>query len=406
MEQTKSNSVKWIYLMLLLVSFTVTFMTRFIWSPLIPTVTPILSITAAQAGAYMSAFYIGYVITQIPGGVLSDKYGAKYTLSLSMLIGGLATLSMSFISTYSVGFIFRLLTGIGAGSVMACCSKVIADKFEESERGVAFGILFTGPTLGLLIANKLGAALLNSVGWQGAFKTVGIIALVIGILIFFCFKTDKTNTASSDSNNITLLSGIKTFFSSKNLICVGLGGFFYLFVALGTATWANAHLARLGFKGPQGASVMMLYSLGGIAGSLITGFIVKKFNLSQRNFLVGVYIGLAAIAVIFGRQSQLNALKLVGFLFGFFSYLPNAHLNALTVKFSPKGYAGSVMGVQNFIFQLASIASPIVLGWTIDVTGSFSTVWYSLGACPIVGLLFLLIIKESANKTIDIKEGM
>ncbi|ARE86867.1 Hexuronate transporter [Clostridium formicaceticum] len=396
MKHVESNNAKWFYLVLMVLSFTVTFMTRFIWPPLISTVAPILNLSAAQSGAYMSAFYIGYVITQIPGGVWADKFGVKFTLSLSLLVGGLATVGMSLISVYSVGFALRLMTGLGAGSVMACCTRLIADNFDQSESGVAFGILLTGPTLGLLIANQLGAALLNSIGWQGAFRVVGIITIIIAVIVFVLVKPQEKETTSQ--KKITFFSGIKTFFTTRNLIGIGLSGFFYMFVALGTATWANAHLANLGFAGGEAASVMTLYSVGGIIGSIITGLIVKKFNLDQRNFLIAVYVIIAGVAITFGNQSQLGALRGIGFLFGLCSYLPNAHLNSLVLKFVNKELAASVMGVQNFMFQLASIIAPAILGWTIDITGNFNTVWYSLGASPIIGIFFLLIIKQSKQQ--------
>lgn len=394
MDDVGVMNKKWIYLFLMTISFTVTFMTRFIWPPLISTVAPVFGMTSAQAGAYMSAFYIGYVITQIPGGVWADKYGVKFTLSVSMLVGGLATLLMSLINSYNVGFILRVITGLGAGSVMACCSRIIADYFEQKEQGVAFGILLIGPTLGLLLANNLGVILLNSIGWQGAFRIVGLIAILQGIIIFLFVKSGGSTITTNKENQVTFFSGIKMFFTTRNLIGVGLSGFFYMFLSLGTATWANAHLSNQGFAGPQGAGVMMLYSLGGILGSLSTGYIVKKFNLNQKNFLVAVFALIAVVAVAFGKQTQLGGLKAIGFLFGFSSYLPNAHLNALTLKYATKELSASVMGVQNFIFQIASIISPIALGWTIDITGNFSTVWYSLGLSPVIGILFLMIVRD------------
>ena len=121
MENTKSGS-RWVILLVLLAAFTVTFMTRFIWAPLSSTISPELGLTAAQAGSFMSAFFIGYVITQIPGGALADRVGVKFVISGGILITGLASIAMSFVTDYTMGFAVRILTGLGAGVVMACCT--------------------------------------------------------------------------------------------------------------------------------------------------------------------------------------------------------------------------------------------------------------------------------------------
>ena len=89
----ESSGFRWFMLFILLASFTVTFMTRFIWSPLIPTMSKEFGLSATEAGAYMSAFYTGYLITQIPGCMLADRFGVKFVMSISLLIGGVATSS-------------------------------------------------------------------------------------------------------------------------------------------------------------------------------------------------------------------------------------------------------------------------------------------------------------------------
>lgn len=388
----KSKSTGWIMLLLMLASFSVTFMTRFIWAPLNVTVTDILGLSNAAAGSFMSAFFIGYVITQIPGGVLADRFGVKIVLSAGVLLTGLASIGMSFITTYSQGFTVRVITGLGAGVVMSCCSKVISEYFEQKDRGIAFGILLVGPTLGLNIANKLGAYLLQNYSWHTAFQVVGYIAVGIAVIVFFMIKNNKSEGAVTEK--VTLLSGIKAVFTSRNLIGVCLAGFFYMFLNLGTSTWANAYLGSLGYDIVTAAGVMSMYSIAGIVGSILTGLVVKKLNLNVKYYLLIVFVIIAVSTLLFGFQADLGALKVVGMILGFVTYLPNAHLNALITKYAPDKLAGSAMGVQNCVFQMASILSPIVIGWTVDLTGNFGTCWYALSAMPMIGLLFLFLIKE------------
>ncbi|MGL4282936.1 hypothetical protein [Eubacterium aggregans] len=116
----------------------------------------------------------------------------------------------------------------------------------------------------------------------------------------------------------------------------------------------------------------------------------------MKYYLIGVYLLIAAVTLIFGFQTQLMVLKVAGFVYGFASYLPNAHLNALTLKFAPEHLSVSVMGVQNCVFQLASILSPMIVGGSVDLTGTFRTCWFTLAAMPVIDLIFLFKMKESA----------
>ncbi|UWP58484.1 MFS transporter [Ruminococcus gauvreauii] len=394
MEKTK-DSRRWLLLLLMLAAFAVTFMTRFVWSPLNTTVTEELGLSNVAAGSFMSAFFIGYVITQIPGGTLADRFGVKYVLSAGVLVTGLASIGMSFITDYTQGMICRVITGLGAGVVMACCSKVISEYFEQKDRGIAFGILLVGPTVGLTVANKLGARLLVDYSWQAAFRVVGYIAIAIAILIFVTVKNIKSEAIGQ---KVTLLTGLKIVFTTRNLVCVCFAGFFYMFLNLGVSTWANTYLGSIGYETVQAAGVMSIYSIGGIIGSLLTGIIVKKFNMNVKFYLIGVYILIAVVTLIFGFQTNLGILKAAGFVYGFATYLPNAHLNALITKYAPDHLAGSVMGVQNCIFQMASILSPMVVGWTVDLTGTFRTCWFALAVMPVIGLAFLFILREQRGR--------
>ena len=74
---------------------------------------------------------------------------------MGLFISGAATIGVSLIHSYGAGLALRVMTGLGAGVVMSCCTKVISENFEQKDRGIAFGVLLVGPTLGLTVANKL-----------------------------------------------------------------------------------------------------------------------------------------------------------------------------------------------------------------------------------------------------------
>lgn len=82
MGKKQDSVLRWIVLGALVLSWTMTFFSRFVWSPVLSTAAGEIGMTMAEAGSLMSAFYFGYLFTQIPGGWLADKFKPKYWLVL------------------------------------------------------------------------------------------------------------------------------------------------------------------------------------------------------------------------------------------------------------------------------------------------------------------------------------
>ena len=156
-SKTGESPYRWLILFLTVLSFVLTFLCRFSWPPLIPVIVPVIHMNMSQAGAYMSAFYIGYVVTQIPAGILADAFGVRAVLGVTLAIEGIAQYCMGNITTFQTGFWLRVIIGLAAGADMSCCVRAIMEWFAPRDRGMAFGLLLAGPTLGLLIANYSGA---------------------------------------------------------------------------------------------------------------------------------------------------------------------------------------------------------------------------------------------------------
>ncbi|AFM23702.1 MFS transporter [Desulfomonile tiedjei] len=388
-ELSPAMPYRWVILGLCVCCFLFTFITRFTWPPLIPVVVPVLGISMSQAGAYMSAFYMGYIVTQIPAGVLSDRFGVRVILGVSLILEGISTSSMGFMNSYETGFILRVIAGLGAGAVYASCSLALMEWFPPNERGRAFGVFLAAPSGGILMTNLFVPSLNALVGWQGAFKSVGFLTLTAGILVLLLMRS----SGLIKSQEKTLLGGFKVIARSRGLILTALSGFCLMWLELGTATWANAHIKKLGFSVAEAGYVMMSYGVGGIIAPLLSGF-VSDWTGQRKWLVVGAYLVSAPLCVVFGYQDTLGLLSVTGFILGFTSYIANPQLTVLISQFAGREWAATANGTSNFVFQFASMIGPFILGWSIDVTQSFSIVWWMMAAGPLVGILLMLPVRQ------------
>jgi len=82
---------------------------------------------AKMQGYILSSFFYGYVLTQIPFGILAKKYGAKYFLGVGMLINSLFGLLVPVGSSGGIGWLIvvRFIQGLGEVSVHKCFNKLI-----------------------------------------------------------------------------------------------------------------------------------------------------------------------------------------------------------------------------------------------------------------------------------------
>ena len=409
----KKGGYRWWLLAVLTLAFTSTFFSRYVWSSQISAAAGDLGMNMSQAGSLMSAFYFGYLITQIPGGWMADKFRAKYLLAGSVAFVAVMTyvMSMPFVNNYTIGYAVRLIAGLFGGTVMAFCSRLLCNYFGAKERGVAMGILLASPSLGILIANQVGPRVLLAFGWRETFRVAAYIILAIAILCVLVIREPKRDITASAASKVGLIDGLKNFFSNKQIVIVSLAGFLFMAVPTGYATWANKFLAGdvpagAGFTALEAGTIVTVYAIMSVIGSMSSGVIGKKFNINRKYLVVAVYAILAILIVIFGMQRSYAGLLAVSAIFGFFSCSASTHITAWCVNIGGDKYAATTTAVQNLVLQISNVIFPTVAGALIDgatvdgVVTSYMGVWWMYGALLVGAVIIMLFSsKKSAAES-------
>jgi MFS family permease len=341
----------------------------------------------SQAGAYMSAFYIGYVITQIPAGILADAFGVRAVLGVTLAIEGIGQYFMGDITSFQGGFWLRIIIGLAAGADMSCCVRAIMEWFAPRDRGIAFGILLAGPTLGLLAANYFVPTLNAAFQWRMAYHIVGIAVVILAIIVYALIKASDTKQAQS------FFGGVPSFFKSKDLVLLGFGGFCVIWMEIGFAAFANTFLKKqLGFSIKEAGLILVCYSIGGVLASPASGWISDLIG-HRKQLVIGAFVLSMCCTIYFGYQTTAQMLLVVGFIYGFVSYFANPHLSLMIAEIAGKDRSATATGISNVMFQIAAILSPLALGISIDVTHTFHSIWYILALGPLVGILVMIAVR-------------
>lgn len=391
-----NSAYRWVILALAFTSFTMAFVSRFAWPPLISVVSPVMGINFTEAMAYMTAFYIGYVATQIPGGIMADRFGPKIVLSAALFLQGLGTLGVGLTENYQVGFILRVICGLGAGCVYSSCLKAMVAWFSPAQRGLAIGVMMTSPTIGIAIPNFAMPILNSTIGWQGAFRSVGVALVVLAVVLFIFMKDAKT-VAAGPRKSFTV--GLKFVVSNRNIILISLAGFSNVWCQIGFGSVANPYMvSALGVTVAEAGRVMMIYGLIGILMPTLAGYLSGKFPRRKTGLIILCHILMIAAFLLFGQMSSLNGALAVACLIGLLIAFSNPIYSIIIADNAGPEWAATAGGVGNCIFQIGALLSPLVIGLARDFTGMHTWTWWILAGGALLGIIVTAMI---SNKPVE-----
>jgi len=137
-------------------------------------------------GYVFSAFGWAYVVAQLPGGWLLDRFGSKYVYALSLFSWSLFTLLQGFVGflagalAVAVLFTLRFLLGLAESPAFPANSRIVAAWFPASERGTAAAIFNSAQFFALVLFSPIMGWISHALGWKPVFWFMGAVGVVVG----------------------------------------------------------------------------------------------------------------------------------------------------------------------------------------------------------------------------------
>jgi len=135
---------------------------------------------STHQGIILGSFFYGYVASQIPGGILSEKYGGKWVLGLGCLLSALLTLVTPLAAEAGIEALIaiRALEGLGIGVAYPAMHTLMAKWVPLPERSRTVAGIAAGANLGTVVAFPLSSVLTHYVGWPSVYYLCGGVSLV------------------------------------------------------------------------------------------------------------------------------------------------------------------------------------------------------------------------------------
>lgn len=136
----------------------------------------------------MSSFFWGYIVTQIPGGLLAHRFGAKVVIFTAITGSGALNIFTPIIAPLGWQWMctIRILNGLLQGSIFPCIHTLLSKWVHPSERAFLSVITLCGSEFGISVMMLISGLIADSImGWPGIFYISGGMGLVWSTIWYF-----------------------------------------------------------------------------------------------------------------------------------------------------------------------------------------------------------------------------
>jgi ACS family glucarate transporter-like MFS transporter len=184
-----ATKVRWFLLFFIWMSCLIAYMDRVNLSVCGPMIMKDFGWDKVQLGMTMSAFFLSYFLMQIPGGLLSEKFGIRKTGAGAIIWWSIFTALTPLAWGFYSFMIIRFLFGAGEGPLFPNNGSFIAKWFNTKEKAMASGIMISGAFIGPAVGPPLTVWIMTTWGWQAVFYAYGALGFIIACL-WYIFSRD------------------------------------------------------------------------------------------------------------------------------------------------------------------------------------------------------------------------
>lgn len=339
-------------------------------------------------GMIISAFFLAYSMTQLIGGYLVDRFGARRVLSSAVAVWSLGT-AVSGVVHNAIGLAAaRAMTGAGEAVFPAGGSVAITEHFEKSQMARAKSVLQSGASVGFAVGSIVITALIAAHSWQMMFFVLGGVGLLLSAALFFVMKpANDTPVVKERVEKVSEKKRIGALLKNSLTWKITLVYFFTNIVFWGLQSWLPSYWVKVkGMSMVQMGAYSMIPPALGFISFLTCGWLLDRFFHQKEKYLI--CIGAAVSAIFIYLMANEESIPLA------FAYLSvsNVFLNAISIsvfvsimKHFPQNTVGTATGLINSLAQLGSFASPMLIGAVLSATNQNYGIAFSvIVACAVL----------------------
>jgi ACS family glucarate transporter-like MFS transporter len=396
-----------------------------------------LRISHVQMGYLFSAFGWAYVLGQLPGGALLDRFGSRPVYLWSIVLWSVFTIIQALIGITPIVpviaglFVARFLLGLAEAPSFPANARIVATWFPNSERGTATAIFNSAQYFSIVAFGPLMGWLTQSFGWRQVFLVMGAIGFAAAIVFALVVESPGRHKRISQAELDYIEGGgalvhldepsgnraarrpirwraLRELLTNRMLLGIYLGQYCITALTYFYTTWfpiylVKAHNLSIMQAGFASAGPALCGWIGGILGGVLSDLLLKRGTSLTRARKLPIIVGLVISgAILLSNFTGSQSLVLIFMSIAFFGKGIASLGWAVLSDVAPRELTGLSGSIFNTFGNASGIVTPVIIGYIAATTGSFSLALIFVFAHSVVALLsFAVLVGQIRRLTLN-----
>jgi ACS family D-galactonate transporter-like MFS transporter len=373
------------------------------------------ALNAGEMGLLFSVFFWPYALLQIPVGLVLDRFGVMPVGRVGAALWSVAT-ALTALATGVAGIIAaRILLGVAEAPAFPANAKATGYWFPRNERGLATAIFDSAAKFSNVIGAPLVGFIVVTFGWRGSFWAMAALNFAYFILYYVFYRDPSVDHRLSHAEHDYIRAGgaaaegaapagtsamLGYLLSTRKVwgLTIGFAAYGYSFALF--LTWLPGYLVRELHMSILGSAeyTAIPWLIATITDLAIGGWLIDHL-ISRGNdetrvrktiLVLGMLLGLAVFGAAFTTNPVLAIAWISVALAGLAAAAPVGW--SIPSLIAPRGGAGTVGGIMNFVNNLMGAVAPVVTGFIVGITGSFGGAFLVAGIALIIGIFAYVVL--------------
>jgi MFS family permease len=287
--------------------------------------------------------------------------------------------------------VYRFVTGFGIGGILVTTNILIGEIWPEKKRAIALGIVSAAMPVGFIVAGALNNLIPE---WRQAFL-MGIVPVVTAGIAFFILAEPPRQNRDSRASRERLR---KQLFSGTNKEGLIQGSVIFGTMLIGlwavfswTPTWVQSITPDSHRADELRGTTMMILSLSGLIGSIVSGWVVNKVGMSK-TMMMCFGMSFIMVTVVFKFNTAITYVTLVEMsILAFFFGISQGALSVYIPSMFPARIRASATGFCFNIGRLFTATVVFFIGALVTLLGGYGNAVFIFSFIFLIGLVVIFL---------------
>jgi len=376
-----------------------------------------MGFSASVFGMGAGIFFVGYILFEVPGALIAERYSPRIWLARIMISWGIVCGFMAFMGSETEFYICRFLLGAAEASFYPVVYAVVIPRwFGPAERPRAISIMLTSLLISAIVGSPLagwllGVPLAGLKGWQILFCLEAIPAVIYGIVLFYLLADwpkdakwltpeEKRELTKQYEGEVAAKASVRRYtlwqaLSNREVLKLCLIYFMWITGFWGFNFWMPTVLKAVsGWSNAEVGWVIVIPMTMALLGFLFVGHSSSKTGEKRWHVAIPMFIGAVGMGLAPFVHDPLASLFLVC-LSAIGVYVGMGVWWTYPTSFLSGPAAAGAVGMINSVGNTGGWVGPYLTGFVKELTGSFQWAYIYLSFSLAVAGLLILTLRKS-----------